>query len=418
MLVTEYNKHELQKRLSTELSYVYPIFVDQYKHCAENQWSSLHILFEDNSYYCIPYDHPDAISLQEDFSFDQTVVTLHKKNLFSGNVVDLASILHLNGVPIPEERDFYTPGIAQLKKQSKFKNIHLAIPITMWMQVGKNLLLKCKELYTQYKDTEDTSEFKFINNITIPTLTQIESQGIWTTDDKFVFSSYNIHTSTGRPSNAFGGINFAALNKNDGTREKFISRYTDGVLVQFDYEAFHLRLAASLIGYDLPETSVHEFLAKQYYGTEDITEDQYTESKARTFALMYGQTDDVGGVAFFERLKEYSSQLWELYRQNGFVWSGTGRRIAVTDPNPPKVFNYLMQLMETEEAMKRVAAVSDFLGEHRSRVILYTYDAVLLDVPKNELDMMTDVAKLLEVGGYPVRQYRGSNYNNLVLHKI
>jgi hypothetical protein len=78
----------------------------------------------------------------------------------------------------------------------------------------------------------------------------------------------------------------------------------------------------------------------------------------------------------------------------------------------------MMQLTETEVAISRVEDVCSFLGMKESKVILYTYDAVLLDVPKNELDMMTDVAKLLEVGGYPVRQYRGSNYNNLVLHKI
>lgn len=419
MLVTEYNKSDLQKRLSTEVAYVYPIFVDQHKHRAENAWSSLHVLFEDNTYYCIPYDHPDAISIEEDFSFDHKVITLHKKNLFSGNVIDLASILHLNGVAIPEERDFYTPFLTQLKERFKTKNLHKSVPLSIWMLVCKALLLRCKTLYNQYKDTEDTSAFKFINEITIPTLDWIECNGIWTTDSKYVFSSYNIHTATGRPSNAFGGINFAALNKNDGTREKFISRFGEnGTLVQFDYEAFHLRLAGKLMGYELPTTSLHTYLAQQYYGTDDITEEQYNDSKARTFALMYGQTDDTGGVEFFQKMKEYSYKLWEEYRQNGFVLSETDRKVTVQDPNQSKVFNYLMQLTETEEAIFRVKDVCDFLGTHRSKVILYTYDAILLDVHNDELDFMENVSKLLSAGGFPIRQYRGDNYNNLILHKI
>ena len=37
--------------------------------------------------------------------------------------------------------------------------------------------------------------------------------------DGMFYSEYNLFTSTGRPSNRFGGINFAALNKKDGSRE-------------------------------------------------------------------------------------------------------------------------------------------------------------------------------------------------------
>ena len=56
-------------------------------------------------------------------------------------------------------------------------------------------------------------------------LLHIEKNGLMTTTG-YVFSEYNLFTSTGRPSNRFGGINFAALNKKDGSRERFISRYS------------------------------------------------------------------------------------------------------------------------------------------------------------------------------------------------
>ena len=149
-----------------------------------------------------------------------------------------------------------------------------------------------------------------------------------------------------------------------------------------------------------------------------MTEEQYEESKARTFALMYGQTDDTGGVEFFQRLKEYSSDLWEKYCQNGFVLSGTGRKVTVFEPSKNKVFNYMMQLTETEEAISRVKNVCRFLSTMKSKVILYTYDAILLDVYNDELSSMENVSSLLSAGGFPVRQYRGDNYNSLILHKI
>ena len=34
-----------------------------------------------------------------------------------------------------------------------------------------------------------------------------------------VYTEYNLYTSTGRPSNKFSGVNYAALNKEDGSRE-------------------------------------------------------------------------------------------------------------------------------------------------------------------------------------------------------
>jgi len=306
----------------------------------------------------------------------------------------------------------------QIKNQFKFKNLHYSIPLTSWIETAEAFLQHCQHLYNRYQSTEHESAFQFINQITIPTLTSIEKSGLQTTDG-MVYSDYNIYTSTGRPSNAFGGINFAALNKNDGTREKFISRFGEnGTLVQFDYEAFHLRLAGNLIDYQLPETSLHTYLAQQYYGVDEVTEEQYEESKARTFALMYGQSDDTGGVEFFKKIKGYSSKLWEEYRQNGFVLSKTGRKVVLTDPSKNKVFNYMMQLTETEEAISRVEDVCGFLGMHESKVILYTYDAILLDVRNDELDSMDNVSKLLSAGGFPVRQYRGHNYDQLNLYKI
>ncbi len=424
VITTETELEHLVNRLRNETAYVYPVAVDAFLHNIENKVSSLHFLFDDSTSYTVSVNHPDAPTFKIDLTAGaHKLVTLHKKELVhltnADNVIDLASLLHLNGDVIPLYREYYTMMIHQIKNQFKFKNLHYSIPLTSWIETAEAFLQHCKHMYERCQFTEQTSAFEFINNVTIPTLTQIEQSGLYTTDNKLVYSDYNIYTSTGRPSNAFGGINFAALNKNDGTREKFVSRFGEGgTLVQFDYEGFHLRLAAKLVGYQLPESSVHTFLAQQYYGTDEITEEMYEESKARTFGLMYGYSDDTGGVEFFQRLKEYSSNLWEKYRQNGFVLSGTGRKVMVADPNQSKVFNYLMQLTETEEAISRVHNVCEFLKLDETKVILYTYDAILLDVPASELHFMENVSNMLSAGGYPVRQYRGHNYNELNLYKI
>jgi DNA polymerase I-like protein with 3'-5' exonuclease and polymerase domains len=409
---------KLTNRLLEETAYVYPVAVDAFLHPVQNKLSSLHFRFEDGTFYTVSVNHPDAPNFDIDLSKAYKLVTLNQKELRhltnAVNIIDLATMLHLNNEVIPIYREFYTMGIHQIKNQFKFKNLHYSIPLTSWVETAEAFLQHCEHLHKRYESMEFEQSFQFINQVTIPTLTTIEQSGIQTTDG-LVYSDYNIYTSTGRPSNAFGGINFAALNKNDGSREKFISRFGEnGTLVQFDYEAFHLRLAGKLMDYQLPSTSLHTYLAQQYYGNYTITKEQYEESKARTFALMYGQSDDTGGVEFFQKIKEYSSKLWDEYRQNGFVLSGTGRKVTLTDPSKNKVFNYMMQLTETEEAIQRVNKVCQFLN----RVILYTYDAILLDIPNDELHLMDKVAEILSEGGFPVRQYRGHNYNELNLYKI
>jgi DNA polymerase I-like protein with 3'-5' exonuclease and polymerase domains len=413
---------KLTNRLQEETAYVYPVAVDAFLHPVQNKLSSLHFRFEDGTFYTVSINHPDAPHFEIDLSRAYKLVTLYQKELRhltnAINVIDLATVLHLNNDVIPIYREFYTMGIHQIKNQFKFKNLHYSIPLTSWVETAEAFLQHCEHLHKRYESMELDPSFQFINQITIPTLANIEKSGIYTTDG-MVYSDYNIYTSTGRPSNAFGGINFAALNKNDGSREKFISRFGEnGTLVQFDYEAFHLRLAGKLMDYQLPPTSLHTYLAQQYYGVDEVTEEQYEESKARTFALMYGQSDDTGGVEFFQKIKGYSSKLWDEYRQNGFVLSGTGRKVTLVDSSKNKVFNYMMQLTETEEAISRVEDVYRFLGMYESKVILYTYDAILLDVHNDELNSMDNVSKLLSAGGYPVRQYRGHNYNELNLYKI
>jgi hypothetical protein len=412
----------LTKRLQEEPAYIYPVPADPVRHPADTVLSSLHILFNDGAFYTLSVTHPDAPRFSLDLHRSHKLITLYHKELRhltnATNIIDLASILQLQYQEIPVYRDYYTPLIRQIKNQFKIKNLHQSVPLSSWADTAETFLHRCKTLYQQYQSIEQDAAFQFVNQITIPTLSAIEAAGIHTTNG-LVYSDYNIYTSTGRPSNAFGGINFAALNKNDGTREKFTSRFGElGTLVQFDYEAFHLRLAANLIKYQLPPTSVHTFLAEQYYKTSDITPEMYEQSKTRTFALMYGQTDDDGGVEFFRKLKDYSSELWRQYCDRSYVVSGTGRRIAVPTPTKNKVFNYWMQLTETETAIARIHDACTLLVPRQSKVVLYTYDAILLDVHNDELEYMSTIARLLSIGGYPVRQYRGSNYNNLILNKI
>jgi hypothetical protein len=440
VISTKQQLEALYKKLNDERAFVHVVGSSRTEHACINTPSSIHFLFDDGVYMCYAQNHPDGPSFGplQTHRFDSECSgllagdkkkTMHYLGEYSPSLItDITAYAMLCGRTAPTAEAYITNGMQTIMRQfGSFKNVVSAIPLVKWMEFAHTYLWELKRLWDDMlvENRMAPDGEIFIDRFMIPTLAEIERNGIYTTDG-MVHSDYNFYTSTGRPSNAFGGTNFAALNKHDGTREKFVSRFGEnGTLVQFDYEAFHLRLAANLMGYELPTTSVHTYLAEQYYETTEITPEMYEESKARTFAIMYGQTEDIGEVEFFKQLRVYQADLWKKYSQNGFVLSGTGRKVVVPKPNnPAKVFNYLMQLTETEVSINAIYKVNQYLAQSPARIVLYTYDAILLDVPNEELHKMDLIAHLLsgayatDVKKYPVREYRGENYNNLILHKI
>ena len=235
-----------------------------------------------------------------------------------------------------------------------------------------------------------------------------------------VFTEYNLYTSTGRPSNKFGGINYAALNKDDGCRESFVSRHEHGMLLELDYDAFHVRLIADMIGFKLPAGSVHEYFGKQYFDTDALTEEQYEQSKQITFRLLYGGIDkDFAKIPFFGEVKSYIGKLWKSFKRDGFIETTQFYRPMHADylheMNPNKLFNYQLQAGETEHNLITINNVNELIQSYKSKLILYTYDSLLFDYNLDDgKDFLFELkAVISEFGKYPVKIKAGINYHGM-----
>ena len=227
-----------------------------------------------------------------------------------------------------------------------------------------------------------------------------------------VYSEYNPFTSTGRPSNRFGGINFAALNKNDGSREKFISRFGgEGKLVEFDYDAYHLRLIAEKVDYKFSDESVHQHFADRF----DIS---YKEAKGLSFQYLYGFIpDDIAeSIDYFGKVKDFTNKLWQLYKQENFIKSDIySRQIRGNDFNANKLFNYYIQLLETESNALVIKDIRKIMKKYKSKFVLYSYDSFLFDMHIDDgLPLLTEIKEVLERGKYPVKAAWGNNYDELI----
>ena len=291
---------------------------------------------------------------------------------------------------------------------STLNNINRYIPIMKHLEYGRKLVRKMRDLF--FYDERN----KNYNENVIDNLTKIEDNGLFISDNGYQYSQYNIYTSTGRPSNRFGGVNFAALNKSDRTREKYVSRYGEkGCMIEMDYDAYHLRLIAEIVGYKFPEGSVHQYLADQY----DV---DYAKAKSLSFAYLYGEIPYMiyQTIPFFNKVQKYIDKKWLEYKQNNFVVSDIynrkiGKSLSFT--NKSKLFNYCIQLLETENNMRMLDDLLPLLEGKKTKLILYSYDSFLLDFHKDDgMDFLKKIKKVIEQNDtYPVKVGWGINYHKM-----
>jgi hypothetical protein len=285
-----------------------------------------------------------------------------------------------------------------------------------------------------YNVFDKTKEFDSYEQIITSDLHSIENSGLQVDHGKFIknfktngiynsraYSEYNMYTITGRPSNKFGGVNYAAMNKENGCRESFVSRWEHGMLVEMDFDAYHPRLIADIIGYDLPEGSIHEYFGKQYFGKDELSDDEYEDSKKITFRLLYGGIDkDFETIPFFGKVNQYISSLWKGFVKNGYIKTPYFNRPLykshLHDMNPNKLFNYLLQASETENNLNVIYDVNKVLSKYNTKLVLYTYDSLLFD-----FDLRDGKALMLELknvmsrsGKFPVKTKAGVNYHAMI----
>ena len=417
--------NELKEKLETETSVWYPMWVDNDKH-PNNTHISFIFVHTQSDKYILTQQHTDALSLSneqicgvlntagEKWVFQKKKLLQSFTDVREGlNDVDTAYFLK-HGETIDYSQPIQQLVAPYLHKGYK-EDIIQSIPILKLCEAVENEL---KRVINQKSKT-----YNWYNDIFIPTLARIEQFGIrvdgkkfidrWPqalkncTSENIVYTEYNPFTVTGRPSNRHGGINYAALNKTDGSRDVFVS---DGIYLQMDYNAYHPRLIGKLIKFDMPDGNVHEWLAEQY-GCD------VNEGKGITFRLLYGGIDDdFRQIPYLNAVADYIDELWMETQKRGFLQ--TPHRIIPLDwieqPNPQKVFNYLLQAVETEINVDKMKRILDYIEGSEISFCLYTYDSFLFDVPVDvDRNIIKGLKQIIEDGGFPIKASWGLDYGKL-----
>ena len=418
MIIVETNKEKDQflDYWNNEESTIIPIWEDLERHPITNGLSFLYVRFR-NLDFILPFNHNDCEKLEIDLSTSNQAKWIWNKKGFLQTDIEVKNLKDVQTSLFFEQNKLYDI-------QSKLEVLtNFYYRLGMRDYLGKSIpIMKWGEVLRGIVDEWNLNDtIKWVDETMIPILSDIERKGIQVDREKFfdrwpdnrkslwfsrTFTEYNPYTITSRPSNRHLGINYGALNKKDGSRDVFVPR-KGKLFLQFDYDAYHVRIIAKLIKYKLPDTSVHQWLADQYGCS-------YDESKGRTFRILYGGvSDEDRKIPFFDKVDMFIRKMQQEAVRNGYLQTPKGRKIPlgwIEKPNGQKFFNYILQATETEfniEVLNKLKKLQLPLP------ILYTYDSFLFEFDDSEVETIKLVKSVLESYGFPVKADWGKNYGEV-----
>lgn len=426
-----------------QLVLMIPYFSDVRSHPVVNPVSLIY-LTTGSQQYVLVINHDDGrhlpsncLSTLQHRLRHTNIITPSKKRLLHvlpalERITDIDSISYINDGEIREEASFYSSSMIMAIQRNRFFTSRAPVCIPL-MVILEFFEMWAEYLWNVYGRRTNQELLDMMNEQIIPVCFEMEHKGIHIDSNKFikkygfksadlinnglVYCEYNPYTVAGRVSNHFGGINYASINKSDGTREMFVSRHKKGGMVLIDFESFHLRLIADLIGFDAPTEPFHEFMVKQYFKTDVFSPDLYDEGKRKTFQNLYSSHRDVS-IPFFADVDRWEQIMWKTFVTEGKLQLSDGRILIyekMENPSPGKMFNYILQWQETVIAFKALQNVTPLYKNIDSAIVLFTYDSILIDynLEDGKELLQETVARLEQNGRFPVRVYAGPSYNNL-----
>jgi hypothetical protein len=416
--------------------FVYPVLQDSRRHRVSSEIVAVVLIdLQTHQTFSVAKSHPDAVFQVEDYSF------LNKCSVYSYDTILFKYAGYDTSRFVDAQLQYYLKTNQSCNFETPAILNHYARFFTDCAILGSLVSLPKHEsiaynLYERIYIPDLQPGLEFYQHKLLDSFFNIERSGIKVDQELFVnrfgktfalehsrcFTQYNYYTTTGRPSNRFGGINFAALNKEDGTRECFVSDHKDGELVEIDFNSYHPRLIASLVGYDFGSEDVYEHLAKHYHNTQTPTKSQILQAKEATFRQIYGGINkQYLHVPFFKAVNDLAYQLWNYAQEHGYVQSPiSGRKLILAnyqDITLYTLFNYFIQMYETEFNVLMLEVILAKLSSKRSKAVLYTYDSVLFDVPDEERDYLLKevLPSAIDVSKFPIKTKAGINYGNLIV---
>jgi len=292
--------------------------------------------------------------------------------------------------------------------------LNLIIPIVKHYEL-------CETIFEDLKaniNKEKTKYDEFYNNKVSLVFNSIERSGIRVHNETFeqhfhpvngeyVYTQFNLKTTTTRPSNKFNNVNYAALNKENGCRKSFIP--SNDILYEVDISAYHPSLSCRLINYSFPTSDIHTHFSELY-------KVDYNKAKELTFKQLYGGVfEKYKKLEFFQGIEKYVGELWEKFEREGQITCPVSdfvyKKENLGEMNPQKLFNYLLQNLETSMNVRILWDMCSMLVDKKTKLVLYTYDSFLFDLSEEDKYIRKEIDVIFEKYKLNIKTKQGYDYD-------
>lgn len=402
--------------------FVEPIYFDSNLHPILNHISLLYVkpICTQDKGYIICVDHSESFSVDLNNlekllnSFNRIYIRdakTFKYNFYLNNLIDISFNIDIN-------LKFNNSIYRFFEQRHNIIGLNKIIPLVKHFEI-------CEDIFEQIKKYCYVPEnIDFINKF-INVFYLIEQNGIkinhkilkkyfnlsnsnLSIHDDFIYTQYNLHNITGRPSNRFNGINFAALNKDNGCRNSFIP--SNNQFVEIDIKAYHPTLVSQLINFNFDNENPYEYISK-------ILNVDISESKLLTFRQLYGGINpEYKHVPFFQLTHDYINKIWNQYNEQGYIKCDISGHVFLKNPSqtPQKLFNYILQNLETSNNVLILWEILRLLNHKNTKIILYTYDSILLDYDNTEINVLSEILNVFTKFKLKTKVTYGKTYGDMV----
>ena len=391
---------------------------DDRLHPAENNICAVYLRPKESTKgFLIPVSHTDTInvSVNEIVKILSTFDDLYTSDLKS--IYHYFSLTNLRSCILPPksfEKDQTQTHKIFKRRFPKLGDLNRIIPVVKHYESFekdyKNLTNSFKynnQKYAEFFNKRVSVVYHNIERAGIGIDTGLFFKHYYYRDKPIVYPQYNLNTSTTRPSNKFGGVNYAALNKKTGERSAFVPK--NDYFVEFDVKAYHPVIVSHLIGYTFEDPDVHESFAKMYGVSRD-------KAKEITFQQFYGRVfAKYKDLSYFKVLLRKQQELYDEYESKGYLEEPiSGYRFEKSilgEMNKEKIFNYFLQATESSYNVEILERILEILKGSQTKIVLTVYDSFLLDVKKGEEELLTEIQKVFKNKDLNTSIKSGYDYN-------
>ena len=414
-LIENNKQFEVLKNSGFKEAFVEVISNNPYQHPSQNSIIGFYVRpIQGHKGYILPTSHPECENIFEDEIYLwlkglETIYVRDKKEFLHYTILKQLVDITLGSPPyiLPQT----TAHSTLYRRFPDLLTVNQLVPITKHYEVFE-------QVYDDLEHRVNTAVNPFYNGRAALVFNAIERNGIkidknefekhfHPVEDEYVYTAYNYKTLTTRPSNKFGGVNYAALSHKDGSRKSFIPR--NNRFVEFDISAYHPTLAAMLVDYEFGDKDIHKSFAEMY-------KVDYAKAKELTFKQLYGGVfDNYKDLPFFKATSEYIRTTWETFQTEGVITCPIShyeyKNDVLEDMNPQKLFNYILQNMETSLNIEILFRIFTLLKGMNTKLVLYTFDSFLFDVDDSELEVLEQIKKVFYKLKLQIKEKNGINYD-------